>query len=531
MSFLLHQLLSDSADRDPGAVAVRHDDRELSYGELERRSNQLAHGLLSGGVRPGDRIGLHLAKSLDAIVSLFGVLKAGACYVPIDASNPPSRLADIARQCEMRCIVASPATAPKLSHEAFEATTLEWLVLAGDRPDDWDAPLRCTTLEDELQDRPHDAPALRGTDQDLAYVLFTSGSTGRPKGVMLSHRNALTFVDWSCERFDVQPSDRLSNHAPLNFDLSIFDVFAAIKAGARVVLVPEGLSMFPIRLADFIERERITIWYSVPSILRNLLARGQLADHDLAALRLVLFAGEVFPVRHLRDLMRVLPKPAYFNLYGPTETNVCTYYEVQPIPDDRVDPVPIGRPCENTAAYVIDDRGGLVTEPGHEGLLYIGGSTVMRGYYGRPKDTAATFIRNPFCAGREEQLYCTQDWVAFDARGDLLFLGRRDHMVKIGGYRVELGEIEAVLSDHPGVREAVAVPLPDELLGSRIRAVVVGEAEAVLSAQDVRRYCGSRLPKYMIPQDVEFRPVLPRTQTDKVDRTRLRDEMMAAERR
>lgn len=502
----------------------------MGYGALERRSNQFAHALLAGGVRPGDRVGLHLPKSVDAIVSLFGVLKAGACYVPVDASNPASRLADIAQQCAMRCIIASPATAQKLTHEAFVAPALEWLVLAGDHPEGWVAPMRCTTLAEELEGRPHDPPIVGGTDQDLAYVLFTSGSTGRPKGVMLSHRNALTFVDWGCERFGVEPEDRLSNHAPLNFDLSVFDVFVAIKAGASVALVPEGLSMFPTRLADFIEREPITIWYSVPSILRNLLARGQLEARDLSALRLVLFAGEVFPVRHLRDLMRALPHPAYFNLYGPTETNVCTYHEVGPIPDDQVEPIPIGRACENTGAYAIDERGALVTQPGREGLLYIGGSTVMRGYYGRPLDTAATFIRDPFCAGREEWLYCTQDWVTLDERGDFLFLGRKDHMVKTGGYRVELGEIESALSDHPEVREAVAVPLPDELLGNRIRAVVVAEAEGSLSARAVQRHCGRRLPKYMVPQEVEFRPALPRTQTDKVDRTRLRDEIMTAER-
>jgi amino acid adenylation domain-containing protein len=528
MAHLLHQLLSHSAERAPDAVAVRHHDQALSYGTLERSSNRLAHALIARGVRPGDRVGLHLPKSADAIISLFGVLKAGACYVPVDVGNPPGRLLAIARQCEMRGLITSSTKLDELEPADLRDSTLQWVLLADTPTKPAEAPLPCSTLAHAQRDQPPTAPDAGGIDQDLAYVLFTSGSTGVPKGVMLSHLNALTFVNWAVERFGIQATDRLSNHAPLSFDLSVLDIFGAIAAGATVCLVPDGLARFPVRLAEWIEREEITVWYSVPSILRMLLTHGGIEGRDLSRLRLVLFAGEVFPVRHLRALMQALPQASYFNLYGPTETNVCTYYEVPAIPNDDVNSVPIGRPCANSDAFAMDEGGALVTTPGQEGVLYVRGSTVMQGYYGRPLETEAAFVPNPLAPGRQERLYCTQDWVSVDEAGNFVFLGRRDHMVKVGGYRIELGEIEAALCDHDRIREAAAVAVPDDLLGSRIRAIVVPVDGARLDEHEVRRHCGRRVPKYMVPAEVEFREQLPRTQNDKIDRPRLLQDLQPA---
>jgi len=526
MAFLLQHLLSESAARNPDALAVRFQSEALTYGELDAKSNQLAHALIEAGVAPGDRVGIHLDKSLASILSVFGILKAGGCYVPVDVNSPAPRLGGIIRQCAMRCLITSVAAGAKLA-DCSDQLPLECIFFADHLPS---PPLpfatRCCTFSQALTGPKAEPLARGGTDQDLAYILFTSGSTGVPKGVMLSHLNALTFVNWGSETFALTAQDRLSNHAPLSFDLSVFDIFAGIKAGAAISLIPPGLALFPIRLAELIEDHRISVWYSVPSVLTLLLTHGKLEDRNLRDLRLILFAGEVFPVKFLRTLMQAVPHARHFNLYGPTETNVCTYYEVKSIPPPEASSIPIGKACANTEVFALDEEGRKVTAPGREGLLYARGSTVMQGYYGRPRETEAAFIKNPFTPGREEKIYCTGDWVTLEADGNYHYVGRKDHMVKTRGYRVELGEIESALYAHPGVREAAAVALPDELLGNKIKAFVVAENSSSLDEQEVQRHCARMLPRYMVPEEVEFRASLPRTTSDKIDRPRLRAESM-----
>jgi acyl-coenzyme A synthetase/AMP-(fatty) acid ligase len=259
-------------------------------------------------------------------------------------------------------------------------------------------------------------------------------------------------------------------------------------------------------------------------VLTMLATHGKLHDRDLSRLRLVLFAGEVFPIKHLRNLRRMLPQPRMANLYGPTETNVCTWYEVGQIPENQTTPVPIGKACANMAVIAIDEAGTPVLEPGQEGLLYGRGSNVMQGYYGRLSESAACFISNPFVSGRDEKLYCTGDWVTIDQNGDFLLIGRKDHMIKTRGYRVELGEIEAVMVAHPAVNEAVALPIPDEAIGNTIHAIVTINDSKSLTSTELKRHCAEKLPSYMLPEEIEFCETLPRTGTGKIDRQRLLSE-------
>lgn len=529
MAFLLHHLLSEISACRPEAVAIRLEGESLTYGELERKSNQLAHALIAAGVSPGDRVGLHMKKSPVSIISIFGVLKARACYVPVDVTAPAPRLAAIVHQVEMRCLITSSEARDKLSDDSFRDSPLRLVLFADAVSDLWSpTPFAWFNFSDALAGQALEPPALGGTDQDLAYILFTSGSTGKPKGVMLSHLNALTFVNWAYDTFDIKADDRLSNHAPLNFDLSVFDIFVGIKAGATISLVPNHMSAFPVRLSEFIEEHRITVWYSVPSVLTLLLTHGKFLGRDLRNLRLILFAGEVFPVKYLRQLMEGVPHARYCNLYGPTETNVCTYYEVEPIAETQTTPIPIGKACANTEVFSIDERGQRVRAPGQEGLLYVRGSTVMQGYYGRPRDVEAGFIQNPFAAGREEEIFCTGDRVVLDSKGDYHFLGRSDQMIKTRGYRVELGEIESILCAHPSIQEVAATALPDELLGNRIKVFIALQESCSLSESDVKRHCARSLPRYMVPDEVEFRASLPRTSTGKIDRPRLSTERTQA---
>jgi amino acid adenylation domain-containing protein len=530
MAYVLHQLLTESAERNPNAEAVRLLDQALNYGELEALSNQIAHSLIANGVEPGDRVGIYLQKSPAAIASIFGIMKTGACYVPVDANAPGLRLLEIGRQCAFRALVTSHTLYQKLDASFHDECPMS-AVFFVDKTPDTAPPLATFSFPEALPTQPVEPPGVEVIDHDLAYILFTSGSTGTPKGVILSHLNALTFVNWSVATFGITAADRLSNHAPFNFDLSVFDIFVAIKAGAAISLVPEGLAVFPLQLASFIQDQKITVWYSVPMVLTLLQARGKLEQRNLQSLRWVLFAGEVFPTKHLRALMEKLPHPRYANLYGPTETNVCAYYEVRSLPPEQTAPIPIGKACANTDLVAIDSNGQRVSAPGTEGLLYARGSTVMQGYYGRPENTAACFIPNPFAVGREEKLYCTGDWVTLDENGDYLFVGRKDHMIKTRGYRVELGEIEAVMVAHPAVDEVVALPIPDEAIGNTIHAVVTLADSASLDSTQLKRHCAEKLPAYMVPEKIEFRKSLPRTDNGKIDRRRLLGELTATEKK
>lgn len=521
--YLLQQLLAETAQRSPDHPAVVFDDQSLSYGELEAASNRLARALIELGVRRGDRVAIYLNKSIASAVSVHGILKSGAAYVPLDPHAPIERLSYIFGNCGIRHLVTSPTKASALEPLLATGVALDAVVFADDG-----APAPAPTETEprvvpwsEVARLDASPPPVHAIGQDLAYVLYTSGSTGTPKGVMISHANALAFVNWTVHAFGVSGADRLSSHAPLHFDLSIFDFFAAMEAGATLALVPDGTSTFPIRLAEWIARQRISVWYSVPSILTLLLLRGGLERVDLSGLRLVLFAGEVFPTKYLRDLMAKLPRVSFCNLYGPTETNVITYHHVPALAAEQTAPIPIGRPCPYADLLVADEAGQLVHAPGKPGELYARGPTVALGYWGDREKTERAFVANPFEPAFRETVYRTGDLVQWDEDGSLVFLGRKDRQVKSRGYRIELDEIETVLYAHPSVKEVAIVAVPDELIGSRIRAFAVAADGRELSVAELREHCLAKLPRYMLPESFELLDQLPKTSTGKVDRTRL----------
>jgi amino acid adenylation domain-containing protein len=536
MAYLLQHLLTDSATRAPQRPAVAVGERFLTYAELDGLSNQVARALLAQGVAPGDRVGIAISKSAAAVVAQFGVLKAGGCYVPLDPKQPAARLATIMNDSGISVVLADQATAPAAAAMADSVSQLRAVLVTGPhwgRAAAADAPAGPQAVgptivgwDEVLAQPPTGLGANRSVDTDLAYILYTSGSTGTPKGVMISHRASLTFVEWAADCTGLTETDRVCSPAPLHFDLSVFDVFAACRAAACMVVLPEMTAMFPSRLAQWLEREQITVWYSVPSVLTMLATYGNLEGLDLPALRAVIFAGEVFPAKHLSKLMAGLPGPRYLNWYGPTETNVCTWYEVPP-GSQLTAPVPIGKACANTDAFAVTADGQRVTKPGEEGELYVRGSGLMHGYWGNPEKTAQMLVPNPFQQAYAESAYRTGDIVTLDDDGSFVFLGRRDGMVKTRGYRVELGEIEAALYEHPAIREAVVVPVPDEMLGNRLRAVI--SADEGLTREEVLGHCRQRVPGYMVPDAVEFAEALPRTSTGKIDRALLAEQGSPAE--
>jgi amino acid adenylation domain-containing protein len=516
MRYLLSHAVSEWAERTPDNLAIRFSGQSLTYQELELKSNSLAHTLLENGLQRGDRVGIFMNKGVESAIAIYGILKAGGAYVPLDPFAPASRVAFVIRDCGIQQLISKDAKLGAVKDVLAEGTGLK--ILLGVSPDD---ELGLPTIQwEEIYRFPTNPLHLNLTEQDLAYILYTSGSTGVPKGIMHTHRSGLSFAEWAAATYNLTNQDRLSNHAPLHFDLSTLDFFAGAIAGACTVVIPEALTKFPANLARLIQDERITVWYSVPFALIQLMQRGNLAAHDLSSLRWILFAGEVFPTKHLRALMQMFPNVRFSNLYGPTETNVCTYYHVDELPEDTDETIPIGKACENIEDLVVD----LDDKPvpvGEVGELLIRGGVVMKGYWGQAEKTASGFFRRPQFDYFEDVFYRTGDLVQLDEQGYYRYLGRKDRQIKTRGYRVELDEIEVALLSHAGVDEAAVYPIPDGNGSNLIEAAIIAKEGLNLEEADLVEHIGKRLPSYAIPVRIEILITIPRTSTGKINRREL----------
>jgi L-proline---[L-prolyl-carrier protein] ligase len=497
----LDQIVIRSAARDPRAVAVKGPDETLTYGALDALANRIARALQGLGVKRGDRVGLWTEKSARAVAAMQGIARLGAAYVPLDPLNPAARTKIILDDCRIDVLVTSTSRAAELRTGGMdrlrfllvedEGPELAWGRLAGFSPE----PL----------------PSHGSGDHDLAYILYTSGSTGTPKGVCISQRNALAFIEWCHELLGTTPADRFSNHAPFFFDLSVLDIYAAFLGGASVTLIPEALAFAPEKLVERVLQERFTIWYSVPSALILMMQEGGLLNHSELPFRALLFAGEPFPIKHLRPLRAHLKAARFFNLYGPTETNVCTFHEVTDIPADRTEPVPIGQASCGDRVWLArppTDSEEAREGSGDVGELMVEGPTVMLGYWGHPP--------------QGDRPYATGDLCRQLPNGSFEYLGRRDNMLKVRGRRIEPGEIEAALLTHPDIRE-VGVVAAGSGLEARLVAFLVSASGPPPSLLKVKKHCAERLPRYMIVDEIRVLENLPRTQNGKLDRRALRD--------
>ena len=521
MTYLLWHGLAATARRHPDRPAVSWRDTVLTYRQLEDESNTLAAELYARGVRAGERVGILMPKSHRSVVTMLAVLKTGAAYVPVDPAAPGPRVGYILKDCAVKAVVTSSRKMSEVHEFLDDIPELETVVLVDEPAASATAPKRPKTLAwPAAKKLPKDSPIpVAALESDPAYLLYTSGSTGMPKGVVLSHRHALTFVEWGVETFAVTHEDRLSNHAPLHFDLSVFDIYVSLHTGACVHIVPDDVAPFPPKLAQWMDDEGITVSYSVPSALIRLLGHGNIERFQYKALRAVLFAGEVFPMKYLLQLMQKWPRARYYNLYGPTETNVCTFYEVPADISSDAKEIPIGAAIRNCECFAIDDQGKVV-QPGGSGELYVRGPLLLLGYWNQPAKTKEMLVPNPIQTAYPEMAYRTGDICRLDADGNYWFTGRRDHMVKSRGYRIELGDIEAALYKHEGINEAVIIAVPDEEVGSRLHAFVVPHS-ASLGEKELSSFCSSQLPRYMVPETWWFEKELPKTSTGKIDRQTL----------
>jgi amino acid adenylation domain-containing protein len=444
---------------------------------------------------------------------MLGILMTGAAYVPFDIRQPPERIARTLADCDARVLISTSRLLDQLY--AVDASLLRnhrALISSGPSSLPFAISHEFSDGTDVFrlaQPIPRESPA---------YILYTSGSTGEPKGVVHSHASACTFVDWAVRTFALGPSQILANFAQFSFDLSIFDIFGALTTGASVHLVQPEMLLRPKELVQKLSEWRTTLLYAVPSAISLLESDGALASHPPQCLTHVLYAGEPFCFPQLRKAMQALPKARFFNLYGPTETNVCTFHELPSVVEETASEVPIGRPCDHLKVELLDES-GKHTSVGEEGEVCVAGLSVMSEYFRQPAVTRSAFFEATFFADNQPR-YRTGDRAKLDQEGVFWFIGRRDRMVKRRGYRIELGEIESVLNRSPGVREA-AVSSSSSVDGVRIHAfVVLGNGEKV-TLLTLKAGCGRLLPPYMVPDSISILQELPRTPNGKVDLMRL----------
>jgi long-chain acyl-CoA synthetase len=486
--------LEHSARRRPDKTALVCDGRRVSYATLDARANGLAHALLDAGVRRGDRVAVFLENSVEAVVAVFGILKAGAVFVIVNPTTKADKVAYIVGNCRAAAFVSDDRRLAAVADRLAALPQPPAIVAAA-------ASGRETTV----------APAKRGIDADLAALIYTSGSTGRPKGVMVTHLNIVSAATSIMTYLENTEDDVIINVLPLAFDYGLYQVLMGLKIGGTVVL--ERSFTYPYAVLERIVSEGVTGFPIVPTI-SALLLQLDLRRFDFSRLRYLTNTAAALPTEHIRRLRALFPDVAIYSMYGLTECKRVAYLPPAEL-DRRI--TSVGHAIPNCEVWVVDEHDRRVA-PGAIGELVVRGSNVTRGYWELPEETDARFRPGPVPG---ERVLYTGDLFRMDEEGYLYFVGRKDDIIKTRGEKVSPREVEEVLYAHPAIAEAAVVGVSDPVLGEAIRAVITLRAGATLSEQEVLRHCRQRLEDFMVPKSVEFHDHLPRTSTGKIARREL----------
>lgn len=495
------EYLEASAEQNPERPAYRDINRCYTFADVQRLAKVI--GSRIGGLHAQGRpVAVLMEKSASMIVAFLGAVYGGCCYCPLDAGMPAERIRTILSVMEPAAMIVDSACAGLAESLEVKCPRFLFEELAAGEPDE-------TVLA-----------RVRGrmTDSDPLYILFTSGSTGVPKGVVVSHRVVINNMEWLEEEYDFGPQDVMGNQVPLYFDVSDHDVYCPLKFGCSTVIIPPEYFTFPAKLIPFLNEQGVTAIFWVPfalSVVANL--RG-LEVEVPQKLRYIFFAGEVMPLKQLNYWRRYVPEAVYANMYGPTETYVCTYYNLdREFGDDET--LPIGKPCGNVDILVLDENNQLV-EPGSkkEGELCVRGCTLASGYYNNPERTAERFVQNPLNPHYPELIYRTGDLVSYDEDGNLLYHDRLDFQIKRLGYRIELGEIEAAAGAVEGIADCACI------YDHGKQMILFLYTGTKLENREISRQISKKIPRYMMPNRYLYLEEMPHNANGKIDRKRLKEQ-------
>jgi len=497
----VEQFLQASASRFPEKVALVCGERRITYASLAAQAAALAQTLRSRGVERGERVVLYLDNSVEAVAGVFAVLQAGAVFSVVNPATKLDKLAYILNNCTARAILTEPRLLATAEQAVRNAPSVAFTL--------------CSPFEEPAQ--PQGRAPSPGIDLDLAMIVYTSGSTGFPKGVMMTHQNVVTAAASITTYLESSPDDVVLSVLPLAFDYGLYQALMAVKVGATLVL--EKSLTYPAVLLERLRRERVTGLPLVPTIAAVLLQLKDLAPGMFPDLRYVTNTAAALPPAHIARLQDLFPTARLYSMYGLTECKRCTWLPPEEL-GRRTGSVGIAIP--GTEAYVVDDEGRRAP-PGVVGELVIRGGHVMKGYWGDPEATARALRPGPF---PWEKVLHTGDFFYADAEGFLYFVGRKDDIIKSRGEKVSPKEVENVLYEMPGIREAAVVGVPDPILGMAIKAVVVAQAGVALTEREVIRHCARRLEEFMVPRQVEFRDALPKSENGKISRRQVAEEAL-----
>lgn len=510
---LVQHFLERSAERFPDKTALVTEAGRFAYREINALANAVAHALAENGLVRGDRVAVYLDNSLEAVVGLFGVLKAGGVFVMVNPTAKAPKLEALLNDCAATALISAWSKHAVLAAACSKAPTLRRVLLAGVPPPRV-RPLGTPTmpLHEVADDRRTVPPATRSIDADLAALIYTSGTTGVPKGVMMAHANMVAAADSITQFLENTSDDVILNTLPMSFDYGLYQVLMGFKVGATVIL--DNTFLYPASVVDRLIKERVTGFPIVPTIASILLQMDGIWRCRFDDLRYITSTAAFLPVEHIQELRRLFPRAKLYSMYGLTECKRVSY--LPPAELDRR-PTSVGKSIPNTEAFVVDSNGRPVG-PGVVGELVVRGPHVMRGYWNDPRGTAQKLRPGPYPG---ERVLYTGDLFRTDEDGFLYFVARKDDMIKTRGEKVSPKEVEAWLYGLAEIAEAAVVGVPDPVLGEAIKAVVTLKPGATLTARQVFRHCARGLEDFMVPKHVEFRDRMPRTAQGKIDKHRL----------